>query len=66
LKFVILGPTQAKISKINNVYRYRLALKCRNTARMRGMMTEILKSESKNKDYKSVSISVDINPNDIS
>ena len=66
LKFVVLGPTQSKISKINNNYRYRLALKCRNNARIRAMITKILKDISKNKDYKKVSISVDVNPNDIS
>lgn len=66
LKFVVLGPTPSKISKINNNFRYRLALKCKNSAKIRSMITEILKIIKKNKEYKSISISVDINPNDIS
>ncbi|MBQ3903508.1 MAG: primosomal protein N', partial [Eubacterium sp.] len=66
IKLVALGPTQAKISKINNNYRYRLALKTKNTKRVRQMVTEILKRISKLKEYKQVSVSVDINPNDIS
>lgn len=66
VKLVALGPTPAKISKINNSYRYRLALKCKNTSSIREMITEILKSISKMKDYKEISISVDLNPNDIS
>ena len=64
-KIIVLGPTQAKISKINNNYRYRLAVKCRNNSNIRSMITEILKSVSKNKEYKEVSISIDINPNEL-
>lgn len=66
IKLVALGPTPAKISKINNSYRYRLALKCKNTEPARAMITKILKQISKIKEYKDVSISVDINPADIS
>ncbi len=66
IKLVVLGPTPAKIAKINNCYRYRLALKCKNTHALRAMITEILKFISSIKDYKSVNLSVDLNPNDIS
>ncbi|MBQ9518216.1 MAG: primosomal protein N' [Eubacterium sp.] len=66
VKLVVLGPTPSKISKINNHFRYRLALKCKNSENVRSMVTEILKIITKNKEYKQVSISVDINPNDIS
>lgn len=66
VKLLALGPTPAKISKINNNYRYRLALKTKNNKRVRSMISTILKTVSKEKDFKSVSISVDINPNDIS
>ena len=64
-KIIVLGPTQAKIAKINNNYRYRLAIKCKNSARIRSMITEILKTVSKMKEYKKVSISIDVNPNEI-
>ncbi len=65
VKIVVLGPTPAKISKINNSYRYRLAIKCKNSKNVRNMITEILKSISKMRDYKDVSISVDLNPYDL-
>ena len=66
VKLVVLGPTASKISKINNHFRYRLALKCKNSAKVRGMITEILKIINKSREFKQVSISVDVNPNDIS
>ena len=58
VKLVVLGPTPSKISKINNHFRYRLALKCKNSENVRSMVTEILKIITKNKEYKQVSISV--------
>ena len=66
LKLVVLGPTQAKISKINNTYRYRLAIKCKNSQRIRQMITKILKDVNKDKVYSKVSISISLNPPDIS
>ena len=66
VKLFALGPTQAKISKINNNYRYRLALKTKNSKNVRRMITEILKRMNKISDYKEISISVDLNPNDLS
>lgn len=66
IKLVVLGPTPAKISKINNTYRYRLAIKCKNSQRVRQMLTNILKDVNKNKIYSSVRISISLNPPDIS
>lgn len=66
IKLVVLGPTQAKISKINNTYRYRLAIKCKNSQRIRQMITKILKDVNKDKVYSKVSISISLNPPDIS
>ena len=66
LKLVVLGPTQAKIPKINNTYRYRLAIKCKNSQRIRQMITKILKDVNKDKVYSKVSISISLNPPDIS
>ncbi|MBQ9532131.1 MAG: primosomal protein N' [Eubacterium sp.] len=64
-KIIVLGPTTAKVSKINNNYRYRLALKCKNSSNIRSMITEILKKISKIKEFKEVSVSIDINPNEL-
>lgn len=66
VKLVALGPTQAKISKINNNYRYRIILKTKNSKNIRLMITEILKNISKMKEFKDVSIGVDLNPYDLS
>lgn len=66
IKLVVLGPTQAKISKINNTFRYRLAIKCKNSQRIRQMITKILKDVNKDKVYSKVSISISLNPPDIS
>lgn len=66
LKIVILGPTQAKISKINNTYRYRLAIKCRNNSKIRQMITLALKDIHKDKILSKVNIGVSLNPPDIS
>lgn len=66
LKFVVLGPTQAKISKINNSFRYRIALKCKNSSKIRKMITNIIKDINKMSVYSDVSIGASINPSDIS
>lgn len=66
IKIVVLGPTAAKISKINNSYRYRLAVKCKNSQRIRQMITKILKDVNKDKVYSKISISISLNPPDIS
>ena len=64
-KIIVLGPSPAKISKISNNYRYRLAVKCKNSKTIRRMFNEILKRISKIKEYKEISISLDLNPYDL-
>ena len=64
-KIIVLGPTPAKVAKINNKYRYRLAVKCKNSSDMRKMITQVLKRINKIKEFKEISISVDINPNEL-
>ena len=66
IKLVVLGPTPAKISKINNTYSYRLAIKCKNSQRVRQMLTNILKDVNKNKIYSSVRINIRLNTQHIS
>ena len=65
-KLIVLGPSPAKISKMNNNYRYRLAVKCRNSQNVRRMFSEILKRINKIKEYKDISVSLDLNPYDLS
>lgn len=64
-KIIVLGPSPSKISKINNHFRYRLALKCKNSKSVRRMLSEILKRIAKIKEYKDISVSIDLNPYDL-
>lgn len=64
-KLIVLGPSPAKIGKINNNFRYRLAIKCKNSKSVRKMLSEILKRIDKMKEYKDISVSVDLNPYDL-
>ncbi|MGN0522421.1 MAG: primosomal protein N' [Eubacterium sp.] len=64
-KLIVLGPSPAKISKLNNNYRYRMSVKCKNSKNIRTMLNEILKRLSKIKKYKEISVSVDLNPYDL-
>lgn len=61
-KIIVLGPSPAKISKLNNNYRYRLSVKCKNSRKIRLMFNEILKRVYKMKEYKEISVSLAINP----
>lgn len=61
-KIIVLGPSPAKIAKLNSEYRYRLTVKCKYSKKMHTLFNEILKRVSKIKDYKDVSVSVDLNP----
>lgn len=58
---VILGPNQASVFRIGGKYRYRMLIKCRYSARFRDM----IKTACKDYDKKKVSISVDINPENV-
>lgn len=61
-KIIVLGPSPAKISKLNNQYRYRLMIKCKNSKKIRVMFNGILKTLVKIKEYKDVEVSLDLNP----
>ncbi len=64
-KIIVLGPSVAKIAKLNNTYRYRLSVKCKNSKNIRNMFNDIQKNICKIKEYKDVSVSLDINPYDL-
>ncbi len=66
VKLVVLGPTQARIAKLNNQFRYRLAIKTKNSKNVRSLLTAILKRMAKIKEYKTVSLAIELNPNDLS
>ena len=61
-KIIVLGPMPPRISKINNKYRYRLIIKCKNTSGFRAMISELLVEFGKNKKYNGITVSADMNP----
>lgn len=60
---IVLGPAVPKIAKINGKYRVRIIIKCKNTKRLRDMISALLKDFLKNN--KEISAFADINPEDI-
>ncbi|MBQ4349426.1 MAG: primosomal protein N' [Clostridia bacterium] len=61
-KIIVLGPMPPRLSKINNKFRYRLIIKCKNSKRFRSMMSELLVAFGKNKAFSDVTAVIDINP----
>ncbi len=61
VKVIILGPLPATVSKINNRYRFRMVIKCKNNADFRKMLRRAI-------DIKLISdatVSVDMNPESV-
>ncbi len=65
VKIIVLGPMPPRISKISNKYRYRLIIKCKNNSEFRSMIKELLIKFGKNSLYNSVTVAVDINPENL-
>ena len=61
-KIIVLGPMPPRISKINNKYRYRIIIKCKNSKNFRNMISELLISFGKNQKFRDVTVTADINP----
>ena len=57
----VLGPSPATVVKVNNSYRYKLTICCKNNKEIRLLLSAALKEFGKNKKYKGVSAYVDIN-----
>lgn len=56
-----LGPVPCTLERINNKYRYRLILKCKNSSAFREMIRDLLLEFYKNKELSLVRIIADIN-----
>lgn len=61
IKLIILGPSPASVPRVNNRYRYRAIIKCKNNRRFRDMLRECIKIKT----TADTSVSVDINPESI-
>lgn len=59
---VALGPSPALVSKVNNKYRYKIILKSRNSPRLRELIAYLLAEFGKNKEYRRVTVYVDLKP----
>ena len=57
----VLGPVKSLYGKINGRYRYRIIMKYKNNAEMRGFISCILKEGTKLKNMKKVTLYADIN-----
>ena len=60
----LLGPAPAGVAKVNNRYRYRLTLMCKNTRPVRSMVAWLLRRAMEDRENRGVSVSADINPVD--
>lgn len=57
----VLGPSKCTLGKINNKFRYRVIIKCRNSSQFRKLISDVLIKASKNKLFSNTSIYADIN-----
>ncbi len=61
VKLIVLGPSAALMPKVNNKYKYKLLIKCKNNKRTR----ELLKTASDVKLKNDAKITIDINPESV-
>lgn len=65
-KVIVLGPVAPKLAKINNSFRERLIIKCRNSSHFRNLISECLRAFATNKYYsEKVTAYADINPDSL-
>lgn len=57
----VLGPSKCDIEKINNKYRYRIIIKCKNSHTFRQFISDVLKEALKSKLFSNTSLYADIN-----
>lgn len=60
----MLGPAPAPVLKVNNRYRYRVLVKCRNGKELRAILAHLLKEAQQDKANRGLSILLDVNPMD--
>lgn len=65
VRVMVLGPSPATVPKVSNKYRYRMLIKCRNTARFREMMRLCLERFGREFSAKKASAFLDMNPEGI-
>lgn len=58
----VLGPSPAAVPKVNNKYRYKIILKCRNDHKFRQMLSSVLTDFAKIKEYSDITVYADMHP----
>lgn len=61
-KIIALGPMPARVAKVSGKYRHRLIIKCRNSARLRQMVSKILIEIGSDSRFSKVTVFADMNP----
>ena len=64
VEMILFGPFEAGIYKLNNIFRLKLVIKCKNNKRTRELLSEALKKFT-SKQPKNLNISLDMNPNNV-
>ncbi|MBO5395333.1 MAG: primosomal protein N' [Clostridia bacterium] len=64
-KVIVLGPMAPKVSKVNDLFRQRILIKCKNNADFRELISRLLKEISNDKLYKNIAVFADINPENL-
>ncbi len=62
IKLIILRPTPAAVVRVNNKYRYRIIIKCKNNKRFRELLKHSLDVYYGSAFSKNVALTVDVNP----
>lgn len=57
----VLGPVKCSYGKISGKYRYRIIIKCKNTAEIRGFIRDLTVKAAKIKEMKKVTLYADMN-----
>ena len=60
----ILGPAPAGVLKVNNRFRYRLSISCKNNRNVRQLISHLMHEFIKDKRSKGISVFVDVNSNE--
>ena len=58
----VLGPSAAAVVKVNNKYRYKIIVKCRNDKRFREMLRTLLSQFSENRQFAKITVTIDTKP----
>ncbi len=62
LKVIVLPVMPPRVSKVNNKYRYRIIIKCRNNAAFRSVISKLLVKFGASSAFSDVTVFADMNP----